>query len=109
MSRPPLALTAGDPSGIGPEIAIAAWFRRAENAIPPFYLLSDPASVAACARRLRLDLPIVETTPEEAAARFPDALPVVPLAARFSNTPGLRDKANADGIVDAIDRAETDT
>ena len=109
MSRPPLALTAGDPSGIGPEIAIAAWFRRAENSIPPFYLLSDPSSVAACARRLRLDLPIVETTPEGAAARFPDALPVVPLAARFSDAPGLPDKANADGIVEAIDRAVTDT
>ncbi|WP_353642011.1 4-hydroxythreonine-4-phosphate dehydrogenase PdxA [Mesorhizobium sp. WSM2239] len=109
MSRPPLALTAGDPSGIGPEIAIAAWFRRAENAISPFYLLSDPASVAACAQRLGLVVPVVETTPEKAAARFAGALPVVPLAARFVDAPGVPDKANADGIVEAIDRAVADT
>ncbi len=108
-TNPPLALTAGDPSGIGPEIAISAWLRRAENAVPPFYLLSDPASVAACARRLGLDIPIVETTPEGAAARFADALPIVPLAARFSDAPGLPDKANAEGIVEAIDRAVADT
>jgi 4-hydroxythreonine-4-phosphate dehydrogenase len=109
VNRPPLALTAGDPSGIGPEIAIAAWFGRAENAISPFYLLSDPASVGACARRLGLDVPIVETTPEEAVARFAEALPVVPLAARFVDAPGMPDKANADGIVEAIDRAVADT
>ena len=99
MSRPPLALTAGDPSGIGPEIAIAAWLRRAESATSPFYLLSDPASVAACARRLQLDVPIIETTAKKAAGQFADALPVVPLAARFFDAPGLPDKANADGIV----------
>jgi 4-hydroxythreonine-4-phosphate dehydrogenase len=105
---PPLALTAGDPSGIGPEIAIAAWLRRTENTVPPFYLLSDPASVAACVRRLGLDIPIVETTPEESATRYPEGLPIVPLAARFVDAPGLPDKANAKGIIEAIDRAVSD-
>lgn len=108
-TNPPLALTAGDPSGIGPEMAIAAWLRRTDHAVPPFYLLSDPASVAASARRVGLDIPIVETTSSEAAARFADALPVVPLTARFIDTPGLPDKANAGGIVEAIDRAVSDT
>jgi 4-hydroxythreonine-4-phosphate dehydrogenase len=108
-TKPPLALTAGDPSGIGPEIAIAAWLRRAENAVPPFYLLSDPAVVAAWARRLGLSIPTVETTPEQASALFPHALPIVPLAASFVDAPGVPDKANAGGIVEAIDRAVADT
>ena len=106
---PPLALTAGDPSGIGPEIALAAWLRRAAEGVPAFYLLGDPALIAARARRLGLDAPVVETTPEQSAARFSDALPIVPLVARFIDAPGQPDSANAVGIVEAIDRAAADT
>ena len=105
----PLALTAGDPSGIGPEIAIAAWLRRAEADVPAFYLLSDPDLVAARATRLGLPVDIEVTTPQRASSTFDTALPVVPLAARFADRPGLPDRANAAGIVEAIDRAVDDT
>ena len=37
----PLALTLGEPAGIGPDIAIEAWLRRNELKLPPFYLLGD--------------------------------------------------------------------
>ena len=37
----PLALTSGEPAGIGPDIAIGAWLRRNEAKLPPFYLLGD--------------------------------------------------------------------
>ena len=37
----PLALTLGEPAGIGPDIAIKAWLRRNELNLPPFYLLGD--------------------------------------------------------------------
>ena len=54
----PLALTLGEPAGIGPDIALAAWLRRVELGVPPFYLLADPAFVArrADALKLRPDL-----------------------------------------------------
>ena len=42
----PLALTLGEPAGIGPDITLAAWQRREEFALPPFYLLSDPDFLA---------------------------------------------------------------
>ncbi|RUZ13356.1 4-hydroxythreonine-4-phosphate dehydrogenase, partial [Mesorhizobium sp. M7A.F.Ca.CA.002.15.1.1] len=58
-----LALSAGDPSGIGPEIAIAAFMAREAAALPPFYLLADPALIASRARLLGLSLPIAEATP----------------------------------------------
>ena len=45
MTRP-LALTLGEPAGIGPDITLAAWQRRAELGLPPFYLLADPDFVA---------------------------------------------------------------
>ncbi|MBA3448475.1 MAG: 4-hydroxythreonine-4-phosphate dehydrogenase PdxA, partial [Pseudaminobacter sp.] len=106
--RRPLALTAGDPSGIGPEIAIAAWLQRAERAVPSFYLLSDPALIAARAHLLGLTITIVETTPDEAPRCFSAALPVVPLAARFIDALGKPDRANAAGTVESIDRAVAD-
>ena len=61
MTALPLALSIGDPSGIGPEIALAAWGRRAADAVPAFYLLGDPALLAARAAALdpdELELPV---------------------------------------------------
>ncbi|MBZ9808610.1 MULTISPECIES: 4-hydroxythreonine-4-phosphate dehydrogenase PdxA [unclassified Mesorhizobium] len=100
-----LALSVGDPSGIGPEIAIAAFLARTAAALPPFYLLADPALIASRARRLGVSLPIEETTPAQATEVFGRALPVVTLAARFIDSPGQPDPANAAGIIEAIDRA----
>ena len=99
-----LALTSGDPSGIGPEIAAAAWRRRHEDAVPPFYLLGDPALMRARAPDVRLAL----VEPREAANVFSEALPVVPLKAGFTDAAGLPDTANAAGIIEAIERAVAD-
>jgi len=99
-----LALTAGDPSGIGPEITVAAWRARERQAVPPFYLLSDPDLL----RARFADVPLAVVAPREAAAAFPDALPVVPLAARFTGAPGRPEAANAAGIVESIERAVAD-
>ncbi|ANN59991.1 4-hydroxythreonine-4-phosphate dehydrogenase PdxA [Mesorhizobium loti] len=100
-----LALSVGDPSGIGPEIAIAAFLAREAVALPAFYLLADPALIASRASRLGVSLPIVETTPAQAAQAFARTLPIVPLAARFIDSPGRPDPANAAGTIEAIDRA----
>ena len=104
----PLALSVGDPSGVGPEIAIAAWQARDSAGVSPFYLLADPLLIAACARRLGADVAIVETTPAQASRVFHGALPVVPLVARFVDSPGRPDPANAAGTVEAIERAVAD-
>ena len=57
MTRP-LALTLGEPAGIGPDITLAAWQRRAELGLPPFYLLADPDFIAERARLLGLKVPL---------------------------------------------------
>ena len=43
----PLALTSGEPAGIGPDITIEAWLRRNELKLPAFYLLGDRDFLAA--------------------------------------------------------------
>ncbi len=105
----PLALTVGDPSGIGPEIAVAAWCLRSEADVPAFYLLADPALIAARAAAVGLDVRIAECSPSEAGDAFADALPIVPLAATLSESPGHPSSGNAAGIIEAIDRAVADT
>jgi len=100
-----LALSVGDPSGIGPEIAIAAFLAREAAGLPAFYLLADPALIASRASQMGLSVPIVETTPVQAAQVFAHTLPIVPLAAPFIDSPGRPDPANAAGTVEAIDRA----
>ncbi len=100
-----LALTAGDPSGIGPDIALSAWLSRRERNVPPFILIGDPAQMTARARRLGLDVPLGITRPDLAVAQFDTALPVLPLEAQFVDTPGAPNPLNAPGIVESIDRA----
>lgn len=105
----PLAVTVGDPGGVGVEIVLAVWLRRHELALPPFYLLCDPELLAARIASSGRPAILRCVTPAEAPAAFEDALPVVPLERRFSRQIGASDPANAAGIVEAIDRAVADT
>ena len=103
-SRPPLALTMGDPAGIGPELALLAWLMRDSHAAP-FFALADPNELRALARRLGLDAPIAEVAPAEALAAFSRALPVVALDARADARPGEPDAAFAAATIESIERA----
>ena len=101
---PPLALTMGDPAGIGPELAIAAWLERRPGDAP-FFVLAPPAFLAEVARRIGAAVPIVETSPEDAASTFERGLPVAPLAHAVAATPGRPSAANAAATLESIERA----
>ena len=62
----PLALTLGEPAGIGPDITIAAWLRRSELKLPPFYLLGDATSSRDRAKALGLDVGLADVRAEDA-------------------------------------------
>ncbi|AZO12933.1 4-hydroxythreonine-4-phosphate dehydrogenase PdxA [Mesorhizobium sp. M3A.F.Ca.ET.080.04.2.1] len=104
----PLALTVGDPSGVGPEIAIAAWRAGDSAGVPPFYLLADPALMEARARAIGAKVALTETLPAQAAQHFARTLPIVPLEARHLDRPGQPQTGNAAGTIEAIDRAVAD-
>jgi len=106
---PILALTSGDPSGIGPEIAVEAWLRRKRDGVPAFYLLGDAQLLAARARQVGHSITVAETVPADAEGLFADALPVVPLENAFRDEAGAADPGNAPGIIEAIERGVADT
>ncbi len=107
MTRP-LALTIGEPAGIGPDIAIAAWLRRHEDRLPPFYLLGDTPFMRERARLLGATVPYADVTAEQAAAAFADAFPVVSIGHPITARAGHPDATSAPSAIAAIRRAVAD-
>ena len=101
----PLAVTMGEPAGVGGELTLKAWqARRPETR--PFLALDDPARLADIARTLGLDVPLREiASPAEAAAVFAHALPVLPVRLRAAVRAGHPDPANAPATIESIERA----
>jgi 4-hydroxythreonine-4-phosphate dehydrogenase len=107
-TSPPLALTMGEPAGIGPDLTIAIWARRHELDPPLFYCIGDPRMYAARAQALGVACPIAEVDPARAAGVFDRALPVLPLVTRTPVTPGIPEARHAPTVADAIRRAVDD-
>lgn len=101
----PLALTMGDPAGIGGEISLRAWLAR-RAAGPVFVVLDDPDRLTALAALLGLQVPVrVVAAPGEAAAVFPHALPVLAVKLAVPPVPGKPEPANARAVIGAIEQA----
>lgn len=94
----PLALTMGDPAGIGGELTAAAWDALRE-AGPVFLALDDP-------ERLGRLCPVA--TIENAAAAtevFPKALPVLPIPLPSPAVPGRPNPEHAAQVIASIEQA----
>ncbi len=103
--RPPLAVTMGEPAGIGGELSLKAWLAK-RHADRPFFVLDDAARLASLAGDLGLEVPVCEISrPAEAGQRFSTALPVLPVELRAPATPGRPDPVNAPATLEAIERA----
>jgi 4-hydroxythreonine-4-phosphate dehydrogenase len=101
----PLALTQGDPAGIGPDVTLAAWAARKALDLPPFLFIGDPIVLRARAALIGLDVPIQETTPDEACGVFDRALPVLPIPSGALVSAGEPHVATAKGTISAIETA----
>src|ERR1019366_7315362 len=104
----PLALTIGEPAGIGPDLTLAVWRRRVELDVPAFYLIGEPDFLRHRARALGLDVPCAIVAPEEAGLAFERALPVVPLNLPVTAAPGKQDASSAPAAIASIRRAVAD-
>lgn len=75
----PLAISLGDPAGIGPEVILGAWARlRAERRAPPAFVVGGPELLRRTAETLAIDCPVVPIAdPEEAGFAAAVGLPVM--------------------------------
>ena len=101
----PLAVSLGDPAGVGPELIAEAWARREELDLPPFLAVGGAGLLADAAERRGLSVPIERiASPGDAAAVFPQALPVLDEVDAVY-TPGVPDLAGARCALASLTRA----
>jgi len=99
----PIALTMGDPAGIGGELTLRAWLARPEI---NFVALDDPERLAGVAKSLGLDVPMrIVDRAADAAAVYQQALPILPVHLAEPAIPGQPNPANAASVVASIERA----
>ncbi|HEY6024030.1 MAG TPA: 4-hydroxythreonine-4-phosphate dehydrogenase PdxA [Pseudolabrys sp.] len=111
MSEPavlPLALTLGEPAGIGPDLTIQLWHRRADLQLPAFYLIADPEFIKRRAQLLGFDISVSVVSPTQAVETFQRALPIAPLGVTATAAPGKPDASSAPAAIGSIRRAVAD-
>ncbi|WP_319485290.1 4-hydroxythreonine-4-phosphate dehydrogenase PdxA [uncultured Cohaesibacter sp.] len=104
-NRDILAVSIGEPAGIGPEIILKAWLSREKEGLNPFVVFSDPELLKARARLFGLTVPVRVCKPEEVFDAFPMTLPVIPLENKLSDNPGELEVCNAPGVIESIEKA----
>ncbi len=101
----PLALTLGEPAGIGPELTLMLWAKRNSLNVPPFVAIGDPALLAKRSKLINVDVPIAECEIAEASKLFSTALPVLNTGIQATAEPGQPDVTSARSTIAAIERA----
>jgi len=97
QTPPPIALTCGEPAGIGPELAETAW--RLTGAQAPFFWIGDPAHLPGTAPHA------IISDPSEVSQVNAQAMPVLPLAFDGPRICGTAQPAHAQGVIQSIETA----
>ena len=97
MNSAPIALTCGEPAGVGLELAEKAWSALKGDLC--FFLIADPDHLSGAVPHKVID------NPSEAAEVIGTALPVLAHAFSGKAVPGTPDSSNAPGVIDVIARA----
>lgn len=97
----PIAVSLGDPAGIGPEIVAKAWEARAARDLPTFVAVGDAKAIervwSGPIRRV--------ASLQEAERAFADALPVFQMGDAGAVTPGQPDGDGARAALEALEAA----
>lgn len=97
----PLAVSLGDPAGIGPEVIAKCWDNRDRFDLPPFVAIGDPRSVSA-----NWDGPIAMIEdPAETDSAFDVGLPLIQIRSPEEDRPGHPSVAGAHCSLDALEIA----
>jgi 4-hydroxythreonine-4-phosphate dehydrogenase len=101
----PLAVSLGEPAGIGPDVILMAYAQRRALRLAPFVVFGDAGLLQSRARRLGLDLGIAVCEMAAATAQFDNALPVIEVGLAAVDNPGQPDGSTARLTIAAIERA----
>ncbi|AHA27668.1 4-hydroxythreonine-4-phosphate dehydrogenase PdxA [Candidatus Liberibacter americanus] len=105
FNKLPVALTQGDPAGIGPEISIKAWFNRKKLSVPPFIYIGDPDILMFRAKQLNIDIPIYETDCANAVAVFDKYFPIIASSCGLKVRTGIPNPETGSNTIINIEKA----
>ena len=101
----PIALTMGEPSGIGGEITIKAW-KNYKSELWPFFLIDDPERIRKLAQTMAFDIKVKEIfNPSETINCFDKFLPVLPLKNSVTSKLGSPESKNSKAVIESIKTA----
>jgi len=98
----PLALTMGEPAGIGPELIAHLWLNQKTLGIAPFLYIGAPEAVTAIAPDLPIEALINPTTAGDVFSR---ALPCLPVQLISPISLGTPSEANGAAVIESIQKA----
>lgn len=105
----PLAVSMGEPAGVGPDIILQLFAQRAAIDLPPFIVYGHADFLRARAARFGLDVDIKPAGPAEAAEVFKTSLPVVDVEGLVPDHPGKASPVSGHVVIEAIRQAVHDT
>ncbi|WP_417309324.1 4-hydroxythreonine-4-phosphate dehydrogenase PdxA [Devosia sp.] len=105
----PLALSMGEPAGIGPDLILQLFARRHAEQLPPFLVYGNADFLRSRAQRLGLSLQITQQTPQTAGLAFESSLPVADIDGMVVDRPGQPNTASGKVVIEAIARGVRDT
>lgn len=104
-SAGPIAVTMGEPAGIGGEVTLLAWLNR-DGETPPYFVIDDPDRLQALAEQTGIAARIEPISSVQMAhSSFPKGLPVLPLGSLVPLAPGKPDSRYAASVIRSIDMA----
>jgi 4-hydroxythreonine-4-phosphate dehydrogenase len=98
-----LAVSIGEPAGIGPEIILRAWHERRLRKLPPFLVIGDAALLARRAHALGLPVSTTALQRGDFPSPFASALPVIAISRAMKGEPAKPDKEDASSVIEAIE------
>lgn len=104
----PLAITMGEPAGVGPDIVLQIYAKRVELGATPFAVYGPVGFYQKRAERLGLKFKIKSVLSEYVKEAFAEVLPVISLDGQVADNPGLPVPGTAQLVIESIERAVAD-
>jgi 4-hydroxythreonine-4-phosphate dehydrogenase len=99
-----IAVSIGEPTGIGPDIILQAWSQRNSIRLPHFTIIGDPGILEERSKMLQLEVPLHEVANGSQAIDCQEALAVIATQKPMKYTKNITSSANSDAVVEAIER-----
>lgn len=96
----PIAVSIGEPAGIGPDIILLAWQKNEK--LPPFVVIGDEALLKARASALGLNLQSEIVSPGHSKPENSNALSIHQLPTKMKAEPGQPHREDGAGVIEAI-------